>query len=71
MTTITKPVDDKLQSLRDAAHSGQLGAAVSQFLLRTVDVVYAAPGNFKSAMEMATYLDTLTYLVNLHVYKEG
>lgn len=69
MVTITKAVDDELQSLRSAAQSGQLGAAVGLFLLLTVDGVYAAPGNFRSERDILKHLETLTYLINLHVYK--
>ena len=66
---ITPDIDNKLQDLRDAAFSGQLGTDVSQFVLRTVAGVYSAPGNFLSEKDMRRHLDTLNYLINLHVYR--
>ena len=69
MTAITPAIDNELQSLRDAAFSGQLGTDVSQFVLRSVAGIYSAPGNFLSEKDMRRYLDTLNYLINLHVYR--
>lgn len=69
MATITKEVEKRLDSLTDAAHSGQLGSELSTFVLRTVSAVYAAPGNFSSEGDMFRHLKTLTYLIDLHVYR--
>lgn len=69
MAAITKAVQDQLESLRSAGQSGQLGARVGTFVVQTVDAVYAAPGNFRSAQAMLDHLATLTYLIELHVYK--
>jgi hypothetical protein len=69
MAAITKEVEKRLDSLRGAGLSGQLGVQVGTFVVQTVDAVYAAPGNFKSAQEILDHLATLTYLVDLHVYK--
>jgi hypothetical protein len=71
MAAITKAVHDRLESLRSAGMSGQLGAKVGPFVVQTVDGVYAAPGNFKSAQAMLDHLATLTYLVDLHIYKRN
>lgn len=67
MAAITKEVQAKLDNLRDAAHSGQLPKAYNDFTLRTIDGVYAAPGNFKSAEAILVHLATLTELINLYV----
>lgn len=69
MTAITKAVDDELQSLRSTAQSGHLPGYLGIFIDRTVDGVYAAPGNFRSAQEMHDHLKTLRYLIDLYVYK--
>ena len=69
MTTITPAIDNELQNLRDAAHSGRLGASLVQFVLISIDNIYSAPGNFQDEAEMRSYLKTLNYLISLHVYQ--
>lgn len=71
MVAITKAVQDKLNSLESAASGGSLPAHLNQFIRQTVNGVYAAPGNFPSAQAMLDHLETLTYLIELHVYKRS
>jgi hypothetical protein len=69
MAAITEAVQKRLEDLRSAGLSGQLGYDVGEFVVQSVDAVYAAPGNFASAKAMLNHLATLTYLVDLHIYR--
>ncbi len=69
MAAITKEVQAELDSLRYAADSGALPARFAVFIRQTINGVYAAPGNFRSSIDMCVHLETLTELINLYIYR--
>lgn len=67
MTVITKTIETHLDNLRDAAHGG-LARDLGTFILRSISLIYSAPGTFKSSEDLEQYLVTLTDLIDTKVY---
>lgn len=70
MAKLTKKQFCKLLALWEAADTGFFPLHLANFIKRSVELVEDHPRQFRVRGDITQHLDTLSYLINLHVYKD-